>query len=256
MIKRPPPATACGFSLSELLVALALITILLALALPGYRRINAANRGIKCLANLRNYGTAALVYTAENQGIPRWDGLSSSQATEGSTYPDWELWVRPYLHLRRDDRLRCPNLPENLRTAHAYRNTFNYGGNTALAIYYPKLNDVPVPSSRIVLAAETYGHGFNHAVHFNMTMWGLNESSAEGPNTGYSTHESDKAQFHGSPKHRTLNLFFLDGHAAPIAVPPGKDWRVAPLYGSTSAASDDGYFYDRRQFRTLYQNSR
>ena len=54
-----------GFTLVELLVVLAIITILAALLLPALAGAQAKGRGINCLNNIRQLGLASQIYTDE-----------------------------------------------------------------------------------------------------------------------------------------------------------------------------------------------
>lgn len=58
-----PPA---GFSLVEMLVVLATIVILAFLAIPALARAKGKLRDIQCLANLKQWGVALQLYTAEH----------------------------------------------------------------------------------------------------------------------------------------------------------------------------------------------
>ena len=57
-----------GFSLTELLVAVAIIIIVAILGMAAARRAVAGARSARCVSNLRDLGAAALAYTSENNG--------------------------------------------------------------------------------------------------------------------------------------------------------------------------------------------
>ena len=60
-----------GFTLVELLVVLAIITILAALLLPALAGARARAKAITCLNNIRQLGLASQVYTDEfNDRLP------------------------------------------------------------------------------------------------------------------------------------------------------------------------------------------
>jgi general secretion pathway protein G len=57
-----------GFTLTEVLVAIAIIAVLATLSLTLTRRAMDSARSANCVANLRDLGAAALNYTSENNG--------------------------------------------------------------------------------------------------------------------------------------------------------------------------------------------
>ena len=58
-----------AFSLMELIIALAIIGVLLAILLPVFSKARGAARKISCVSNLRQAGVAALAYTGDHDGF-------------------------------------------------------------------------------------------------------------------------------------------------------------------------------------------
>lgn len=221
------------------------IVILLILAVLSVSATQAVMRNAReaaCLGNLRNYGNAVAVFSADNGGLPWWNGLKPDQQSNGSTYPNFEVWIRPYLHGKKSSRLRCPNMNAS-KIPDKYKDfCFNYAGNGALCIFYPKLLGFPVQASRVVLAAECFDSGlFWDIAHINMTMWGATEAIANGASI---TNNAQPPQYHGSEAKMSLNLFMLDGHVEQV-FPVANDWKKPPIYGNMT---NDGYFYCQQQF--------
>ena len=238
-----------AFTVTELLVACALLIVVIAAFFPIAGEIRDTLLQTRCMSNLRSFGIAALNYAHDHNGLPRWNGKGINDL-EGTTRPAWEKWVRPYLHQRFENRLRCPKIPKKYLQPGASNYVFNYGGNSALCIYYPTLKGFPVPHSKIIFATECGDHeiGFNHVVHLNIRVWGISESVASGDRSEFEANESDLAQYHGPPDRRGLNFFFLDGHMEYVQLEKGKDWRDKPFFGGPDGV---GYFFDRNQFKDM-----
>jgi prepilin-type N-terminal cleavage/methylation domain-containing protein/prepilin-type processing-associated H-X9-DG protein len=100
-------ARSSGFTLIELLVAIAIVAILAAMLFPVFARARENGRSANCLSNLRQLGTAALMYADDNDGlmpaghvVRRGDGAPSRP-----TY--WIAALAPLL--RSDQVLVCPS---------------------------------------------------------------------------------------------------------------------------------------------------
>lgn len=73
-----------GFTLVEMLVVLAMLSLLLGILVPGLGRVRAAARQTVCQSRLRQWAVAFEIYAAENNGfLPHADGRDRS----GSTRP-------------------------------------------------------------------------------------------------------------------------------------------------------------------------
>ncbi len=242
----PTRRLQAGFSLAELLVALAVLGVVLLMAIPAYQRSQLHVKEVQCMGLLRSFGASVLAYANDHSGLPWWDGNGSQSQTEYSTYPRFEYWVRPYLHKVPSQQLRCPLATAKDREEN--RN-FYYTGNAGLCINYPRLNGIPVPVSRVVLASEMYYYdSFSSPSHLNMTMWGISERDAGGSISAIEAGGGgEKAQYHGPKTERGLNLFFLDGHVR-LVQPTRNDWRLEPNYGTLT---NGGIFYARKQFEAL-----
>lgn len=109
-----------GFTLIELLVVIAIIAILAALLFPVFARAREAARASTCRSNLKQIGTAVLMYTQDYD--ESWFGaggcaITGADAIQGQVlgnWPDgtpmygyWNAVVQPYV--KNADLFRCPS---------------------------------------------------------------------------------------------------------------------------------------------------
>jgi prepilin-type N-terminal cleavage/methylation domain-containing protein/prepilin-type processing-associated H-X9-DG protein len=83
-----------AFTLIELLVAIAIITILAALLLPVISHVKASAQAVECRNNLRQWGTATLLYAADNDDhLPKNGSSGGAWWTNGGWYVDLPLII-------------------------------------------------------------------------------------------------------------------------------------------------------------------
>ncbi len=215
----------------ELLVVLGILVVLGALIFASLRNISAESKSVRCLANVRTYGQAVLLFIADNNGtLPnRTTGTTPMPALRYGT------WVEPYLSMPLND-LRCPLKDKSSNVG------FSYTGNGALTETFWTLQSIPAPLSRVVLASEMYhgGDGFWVVGHFNRTIWGNGNGGVNPEDEG----SARKPQYHGEPENRGLNMFFLDG-SAKLVRSTQNNWAEPPTFGD---ATNGGYFYTITHF--------
>lgn len=83
----PNAAHARGFTLVELLVAIAILSLLVAILLPSLAASKRATRRTICLANLRGIGTAIHLYAANNNGCIPFGPKAPPMMTASDFYP-------------------------------------------------------------------------------------------------------------------------------------------------------------------------
>ncbi|MBI4027239.1 MAG: prepilin-type N-terminal cleavage/methylation domain-containing protein [Verrucomicrobia bacterium] len=229
-----------GFTLIELLVVVAIISILAALLLPGLKNAREQARSIKCLANLKQMGTAAFLYADDNNGKTIglggvwWTaGQDGVIVAPGSRPAKWLDLLFPYVG-NKIEVMECPS-SQVLRStqmpgypprkyAVGYLMNIQAGG-------YPGGNGYPLtvinrPEEKVWFADSAWG-GVGQAT----TLYGPWQDAWAPVSCFWEGNASQIRPI--SKRHRGgSNLLFFDGHAAWMlysqVMPIGNQWD--PLY--------------------------
>jgi len=205
-----------GFTLIELLVVIVVMALLAALLLPTIQRAMEASKLTACLANIRQVGSATLLYAADKNGqLPRWNagrgkvpkGSAMDNGGAGSNLePAWsQALVDAGVIENKSRAFVCP--------ADKRKDTeISYTMNTHVGDY--KLSEIR-NASRKILFTERYD---NISKRF---IYRLSYAGTPGP-TGIANSHNNKATF-----------VFVDGHAeimpfskiASDHLPPDEMWQ-------------------------------
>ena len=241
------PKTLGAFTLIEMLVVIAIITLLAALLFPVFQKVRENARRASCQANLRQIGLGLTQYAGDNdEALP--PGAYSTP--NGTT--TWRQLIFPYV--RSAAVFVCPSNPYDDMPNGVDNGTLSisYGGNqTVLQAQggLTLLSDIQNPAT-VFVVGETDGAGYN-----------LNNSKGNGPNPPLLSPDCGKCDFPVAGSHTDLfaghltrsNWLFADGHVRslrPMQTCEGADiWDLAnnnaglPCSGTLTAALQDNEAY-------------
>jgi prepilin-type N-terminal cleavage/methylation domain-containing protein/prepilin-type processing-associated H-X9-DG protein len=259
-------ACARAFTLIELLVVIAIIAILAAILFPVFAQAREKARQITCVSNMKQIGTAILMYAQDYDETYPLGSFILGTATAATT---WQDLLEPYIKIgagatnvnivgRRDVGLwTCPSIgtaPSNLPsaagdapfpsgdfTSNFYSKAFSYVNNSnlmptmhrsALGLgWFPlgiqSLASVEAPANR-VLAAEGQGYVGNTG--------GDDTNGCVGTETGFPTLPGrllGRRENYCAARYRHSSgssYVFADGHAKWFRA-PGASWRQSSASG-------------------------
>jgi prepilin-type N-terminal cleavage/methylation domain-containing protein len=125
-----------GFTLVELLVVIAVISILAGMLLPVLENVANQARGISCMNNLKQIGLGIMSYVEDNDGFMPCSLATNSASNYGSFYKQIDIYTgqRSTSYDNPDPCVlyQCPS-DENFFPAYGYLSS--YGGNINCFIY-------------------------------------------------------------------------------------------------------------------------
>jgi len=153
------PLRSLGFTLVELLVVIGIIALLISILLPSLNAARAASQNLKCLSNIRQLTTAALMFQAERRNLQTVsDNAPATRAdpsrrkwiyaTDGGGNPyvmDWASALLPYLGVRNKDALIGDE-----QTSGVFQCPSDVAMDASPQGYYPGNNFRPSPSTDYV----------------------------------------------------------------------------------------------------------
>jgi prepilin-type N-terminal cleavage/methylation domain-containing protein/prepilin-type processing-associated H-X9-DG protein len=142
--------TKTGFTLIELLVVIAIIAILAAILFPVFAQAREKARQSGCLSNLKQIGTALMMYTQDyDEAYPcNWYGGLWPTTPDGRQYK-WMDAVYPYV--KNEQVFSCPSDGSNRKSYRYYTNlpkqsTDNWGSYCTNVAYWDAGPGTPTSS--------------------------------------------------------------------------------------------------------------
>lgn len=249
-----------GFTLVELLVVVAIISLLIALLLPAVQQARQAALTMTCQSNLRQAGNAILMYVNEHRGIMphRYDNGATPSTR-------WWKQIAPYLGIPLGSNpigwyigilrpvpnvLECPNPNVDLATGNAawitYAYSYHYHYNFPQGDPPPRLflrhNQIRSPWQKIMLRDSNQGDTFYPQV----ADW--NEKTLFGKH-GKTVQVKNMEGLYSQAR-ATFNALFADGHVENILEADVGPTKYHALGGNSSPAARALHEKYHHHFRT------
>ncbi len=197
-----------GFTLIELLVVIAIIAILAAILFPVFARARESARQTSCLSNVRQLGTALMMYLQDyDEAFPH---RANRVETSTIQYPNGDLSDRMYWYMalypyvNNVEIFTCPSAPRYGWAGNPTSSGIRYGYNRHLCYH-----NSPPPR---MLADITHPSALGVIIDTDMF-----EGTSGMPYTFYNRHYD---RTHPAPRHNGgANIAFADGHAKWANVP-------------------------------------
>lgn len=201
------------FTLTELLIVIAIIAILASLLLPALNSARERGRSTTCLNKLRQLGLAQIVYAEDNMG---WTGRVNMESSDPARkYWNKVLYEGKYVRNLQD--FLCPTAPPqtfstgNWSAAYGINYMFATSSdcsNSGMGISFKSrrftlsgMSRSPLSFSRVTLFSDSYVRQYKRQI-FNIGMYCNGEA------------ESSRIHFRHQRKASTA---FMDGHAESLA---------------------------------------
>jgi prepilin-type N-terminal cleavage/methylation domain-containing protein/prepilin-type processing-associated H-X9-DG protein len=208
-----------GFTLIELLVVIAIIAILAAILFPVFARAREKARQTSCLSNLKQIGTAVIMYATDNDNMMPWQQMFVAWGGVGNLgMPGWLEVIQPYA--KNTQIYRCPSGPANTLSHYSfnqYAMSIYTGWGSSVGAY--TLDSPPDPSSA-PMVFDAGGASSTWADVSSSDSDPTNENQIYG---GIDDPQEGDLMSLGFPGRHNggNNIAFMDGHSKWLGAVPG-----------------------------------
>jgi prepilin-type processing-associated H-X9-DG protein/prepilin-type N-terminal cleavage/methylation domain-containing protein len=187
-----------AFTLVELLAVIAVVGVLAGILVPVVSAVRAKARSTQCLSNMRQVGTASLLYLSDQKGrLPS----SSHDRNPDGTSRSWRETLKTYLGPTFIGR--CPARPDHPHDVTYGWNDFLTNPSGPSAGQGILFNACRQPSATLMLA-EVTDEGISDHLHFRSSSRGITLNSFR---------QEARLDVHGGGS----NYLFVDGHVANLS---------------------------------------
>ncbi len=162
-----------GFTLVEMLVVMVVVSLIVALSFPVFKKVIAGSQMSKCQMNLKSLGAACLAYAADNDGYlppngPLSDGTDVTRHVTG--WVSYQNQMTPYGLKWPNKTTLCPSedqafcLAAGRRVSYAIPGPLSPGSRWCGATWpnsgpFPRINTLEYPS-KVILLWEYFGRHY------------------------------------------------------------------------------------------------
>jgi len=216
------PIKRGAFTLVELLVVVAIVSLLLALLLPALSKARGVASSVVCLSNLKQLGVASGMYQVDMGIIPTTQGTNDEQNHGGPLLTNHEfVWSQELVHYSGEGligAMQCPSQIEPIDadgTRHyAMNGRLALGGNFKFALKL-RSSDIPSPSATVHLTdyhkLPDYDWGIFDTIDDKILPNNWDNGNKPRLRIGLRVHQGK------------FNILYADAHAAVAPMAPTED---------------------------------
>lgn len=233
----PHRHSGCGFTLVEMLLAVAIVGILATIIVPVVGKMRQNAQSSRCVSGMRSIGTAVQTFVVENDGRYPVADTAATSDDKSTRLGHWYVQIAPYLganfptnaneqskqSVRLGYPIGCPSAPM-FDAANDVKSIGSSYGWTSVSIsgQMPRLQHGPLVTEIInpgntIMISERWGKNTNNSRDFNWNVRPPNQGSPAAMDSDQTSNgAADPGTLrvsHGGQSH----FLFFDGHVEKMA---------------------------------------